>query len=113
MRIDTLLLRKTIENLHKNFGTVSSISNNEILDFNEERTKSISIREINEIYEDYIQLQADINEYVEENGLDIYDDCEEIKEHFELNDDYFEFKSAYLIDFDKYIVYYLKYNKNF
>lgn len=41
MRIDTLLLRKTIENLHKNFGTVSSISNSEILDFNEERIKSI------------------------------------------------------------------------
>ena len=113
MRIDTLLLRKTIENLHKNFGTVSSISNSEILDFNEERTKSISIREINEIYENYLQLQADINEYVEENGLDIYDDSEEIKEHFKLNDDYFELKSAYLIDFDNYIVYYFKYNKNF
>lgn len=83
-------------------------SNSEIIDY--ENGNSIDIYEIENEYYNYLDLQREISDYIEENYLDDTTDKDKIKNHFsEIDDDLFEYRQAFLKDFVDYMV--IKINK--
>lgn len=78
-------------------------SNSEIIDYN--NGNSITINEIEEEYYNYIDLQQEIAEYIEEEDLDDINDYEKIIKHFNyIDDDLFDFQQATLKSFVKYMI---------
>lgn len=81
-------------------GDISS--NSEIIDFPD--GSSISIDEVENEYEKYIDLCEDITYYVDTNYLDRDDDKEKIKKHFSnIDSDLFLYSQAFLLDFVNYM----------
>lgn len=104
----TELLRKYFKKILEGTNGNNS-SNSDIIDY--ENGTSISIAEIEEEYKKYIDLQEEIDEYIENNYLDNVLDKEAIKKHFsEIDEDLFEFNQAILKEFDEYMI--IKINKN-
>lgn len=83
-------------------------SNSEIIDY--ENGNSIDIDQVKNEYYNYLDLQQEISDYIEENDLDDIIDKDKIKNHFsEIDDDLFEFSQAVLKKFVDYMV--IKINK--
>lgn len=78
-------------------------SNSEIIDY--ENGNSIDIRQIEEEYCKYIELQDEISDYIEDNDLDDVSDKNEIIEHYKdkIDEDLFEFGQAVLVNFVEYM----------
>lgn len=83
-------------------------SNSEIIDY--ENGNSIDIDQVKNEYYNYLDLQQEISDYIEENDLDDVADKDKIKNHFnKIDDDLFEFNQAALKYFVDYMV--IKINK--
>lgn len=84
-------------------------SNSEIIDY--ENGNSIDINQIEEEYYKYLDLQEEINDYIEENDLDDVSDKDVIEEKFRnvIDEEFFEYEQAVLVDFVKYMT--IKINK--
>lgn len=96
------LLRKYFEQIKlKTCG--DNTSNSDIIDY--ENGTSISIDEVESEYRNYLDLQDEIANYVEENDLDDVANKNEIKEHFanKIDEDLFEFNQSVLKDFVDYM----------
>lgn len=78
-------------------------SNSDIIDYN--NGLSVSIDEIEEEYYKYLDLQDEIDDYIEENDLDDLKDKEKIKEHFAniIDEDLFEYNQACLLNFENFM----------
>lgn len=96
------LLLKYFENI-KEKTNGDNTSNSEIIDY--ENGNSIDIKQVENEYYNYLDLQQEISDYIEENDLDDVADIDKIKNHFsEINDDLFDFRQAVLKDFVNYMV---------
>lgn len=96
------LLLKYFENI-KEKTNGDNTSNSEIIDY--ENGNSIDIEQVENEYYNYLNLQQEISDYIEENDLDDVADIDKIKNHFsEINDDLFDFRQAVLKDFVNYMV---------
>ena len=105
----TELLKKFFEEIKlKTHG--DNTSNSEIIDYDD--GTSISINEVEQEYYNYLDLQNEISEYIEENDLDDVSNKNEIKKHFvdRINEDLFEYNQAVLKDFVDYMA--IKLNKD-
>ena len=105
----TELLKKFFEEIKlKTHG--DNTSNSEIIDYDD--GTSISIDEVEQEYYNYLDLQDEISEYIEENDLDDVINKDEIKRHFadKINEDLFEYNQAVLKDFVDYMA--VKLNKD-
>lgn len=75
--------------------------------------KSLWSDEVEKLYQDYIDLQDEIDRYIENSGLDDVLDKDKIKDYFKneniINDYYFEINQAVLIDFEQFVAYYLEF----
>lgn len=85
-------------------------SNSNIIDY--QNGESIHIEDIKEEYYKYLELEEDIDNYIEEEDLDDVNDCDKIKAHFKnrINEDLFMFNQGFLKDFVEYMI--IKINKN-
>lgn len=80
----------------------NNTSDTDIIDFGD--NLSISRSEIEEQYYNYINLQNEIDDYVEDNDLDNITDRETIKAHFnKIDENCFEIGQAVLVDFVDYM----------
>lgn len=95
------------ELLDKYFNKIREItrgdntSDSDIIDYLD--GSSISKSEIEEEYYRYLELNNNINDYIEENDLDDIKDMKKIAEHFNLDEKYFFIGQAALIDFVDYM----------
>lgn len=75
--------------------------------------KSLWSDEVEQLYQDYIDLQDEIDRYIENSGLDDVLDKDKIKDYFKneniINNYYFEINQAVLVDFEQFVVYYLEF----
>lgn len=78
-------------------------SNSDIIDYS--NGMSIQISDIEDEYYKYMDLDSDIDDYVEENDLDRSIDYNKIIEHFKdrVDKDLFMYKEAFLLDFVEYM----------
>ena len=78
-------------------------SDHEIIDY--ENGQSISLSEIENEYNNYLDLQDEIDDYIEENDLDDVSDRDKIVKHFvNIDENLFKFNQAVLEDFDDYMI---------
>lgn len=81
-------------------------------EFNNE-IKSLWSDEVEKLYQEYTDLQDEIDRFIENNELDDVLDKETIINHFVNNNIignfYFEINQAVLVDFEQFVVYYLEY----
>ena len=96
------LLKKYFEQIKEKTGG-NSTSNSNIIDYFD--GYSISIDEIEQEYYNYLDLQDEISNYIEENDLDDVSDRDEIVKHFsnKIDEDLFEYNQAFLEDFVDYM----------
>lgn len=96
-----LLLKYFNEIKEKTDGNNSS--NSEIIDY--ENGNSVDIEQIENEYYNYLELQQEISDYIEENELDDVKDKERIKAHFRtVDEDLFEYSQGVLLNFVPYMV---------
>ena len=95
-------IKKYFEKIKEATGG-DNTSNSEIIDY--ENGNSIDIRQIEEEYYKYIELQDEISDYIEDNDLDDVSDKNEIIEHYKdkIDEDLFEFGQAVLVNFIEYM----------
>lgn len=82
----------------------NNVNCDDIIDYS--NGKSISLNEIENEYYKYLELQDDIDTYIEDNDLDDVIDSDTIKEHFKdkIDTELFELNQAVLEDFVKYMI---------
>ena len=97
------LLNKYFKEIKEKTGG-DNTSCSDIIDY--ENGSSITKSEIEEEYYKYLDLQEEIDDYIEFNDLDDVKDEKTIKEHFQnsINIEYFELNQAVLKDFVSYMI---------
>ncbi len=87
----------------RNLTNGDNTSNSEIIDYS--NGNSISIKEIEEEYYKYKDLEEEIDNYIEDEDLDDVSDADIIKEHFKnkIDEDLFLYNQAFLKDFCEYM----------
>lgn len=83
------------EIMEKTGGNCSS--NDEVIDYT--NGNSVSLNEIEDEYQKYLELEEEIDDYVNENDLDDVFDKDKIINHFKDVEDYFKLDQACLKDF--------------
>lgn len=82
----------------------NNVSNSEIIDY--ANGKSIDIKQIEDEYYKYKELEEEIDNYINDEYLDSVNDSDKIKAHFknQIDEDLFLFNQGFLKDFVEYMI---------